>query len=129
VKLWFEDSERDHELIDRTYRRLKSLESWQWAERGRLFGISFDPKTLAPLQAADLVAREGFKIAANYGKRGFRKPAIRMWERMAMIEWTKDSLELLRNHGWPDNLHAIVSLPDTCYVRKRTNDGTQYFTT
>jgi len=69
VKLWFEDSEKYHGLIDGIYRNLKVLKSWKLNERGMLFGISFDEKTLAPLQASDLVAREGFKVCDNLGKR------------------------------------------------------------
>ena len=116
IRLWFEDGPF-HSLIDQTYKALKSLESWKWDERGRLFGISFDDKSLAPLQAADLVARERFKLAANYGVRKIRKPVLGMWDRLGMGHYTKETFELLKEKGWPTSLDSITSLPAECYLR------------
>src|SRR5205085_513475 len=103
IRLWFEDGPF-HSLTDQTFRALKSLEAWRWDERGTLFGISFDDKTLAPLQAADLVAREGFKIAANLGIRKLRKTVLGFWDRMGMGCYTKEAFILLKQKGWPSNL-------------------------
>ncbi len=128
IKLWFEDSSEYHALIDRTYRELKTLKTWKFGGRDMLFGISFDDKSLAPLQAADLVAREAFKASDNLGKREFRKPLLRMWSRAGMILWTKVSLEKLKGEGWPDNLSAIVSLSDAAYLQVRNADATQFIT-
>ncbi len=59
VKLWLEDSSSTKASSNRIYDDLKELKGW--APGRRLKGISFDPKSLCPLQAADLVAREAFK--------------------------------------------------------------------
>jgi hypothetical protein len=126
IRLWFEDGPF-HSLTDKTFRDLKALESWRWDERGTLFGISFDDKHLVSLQAADLVAREGFKLAANYGVRPLRKPLLGMWNRIGMGIYTKQTFDLLKQKGWPSNLESITSLPDDCYMREQRNDGTQYF--
>ena len=126
ITFWFEDGPF-HGLIHNTFRELKVLESWRWDERGTLFGISFDDKELVPLQAADLVAREGFKIAANYGKRPLRKPVLGFWNRMGMGWYKKEALELLKEREWPHSLHAVVSLPDECYTNEKVNDGSQYY--
>ena len=127
IRLWFEDGPF-LSLIDKTYKDLKSLESWKWDQRGRLFGnISFGDKTLVPLQAADLVAREGFKLAANYGVRKFRKPVLGMWDRLGMGHYTREALELLREKGWPSSLDAITSLPDDCYLKEQKNYGSEFF--
>ena len=127
IQLWFERGQFDS-LILQTYNSLRSLESWKWDERGRLFGISFDDKHLVPLQAADLVAREGYKIADNWKKRPLRKPVLGVWNRMGMGWYTKPTYELLKAKGWP-NLEAIVSLSDDRYLYEQRNDGTQYFKT
>lgn len=118
VKLCFEDSQEHHALVMRTYSLLAALMSWRSDERSRLIGISFASKALAPLQAADLVAREGFKVSDNFGTRRFRKPLLRMWDRVGMIQWSESALVLLRQGGWPDDMQSLVSLPDSVYVQK-----------
>jgi len=127
IQLWFEEGSFDS-LILQTYNDLRAIESWRWDERGRLFRISFASKELVPLQAADLVAREGYKIADNWMKRPLRKPVLGIWDRMQMSWYTKPTLELLKAKGWP-NLEAIVSLPEDRYIHEQRNDGTQYFKT
>jgi hypothetical protein len=126
IKLWFEDGPF-HTMTYQIYRDLKALESRRSDERSRLYGISFDEKTLIPLQAADLVARESYKIMANRGKRNLRKPVLGVWDRLGMGCYTKEAFETLKTKGWPDNLEAVVSLPDTCYLREQKNYGRQYF--
>jgi hypothetical protein len=128
VSLWFEKGPF-RSLTDKTFCDLQELKSWRLSERGTLFKLSFGDKTLVPLQAADLIAREGFKLAANYGVRNLRKPVLGMWNRMGMGFYTKETLELLKQRGWPANLESVTSLPDTCYLKESRNDGTQYFRT
>jgi len=128
IQLWFEEGPFQS-LINQTYIDFKALESWKWDERGRLSQISFNDKNLIPLQAADLIAREGYKIADNHGRRPVRKPVLGIWNRMAMGWYTKDSLELLRTKGWPNDLEAVISLPDNCYVQEKRHDGSQYLKT
>jgi hypothetical protein len=130
VKMWFEDSAKHHTLIFGTFKELISLEAWSADERERLVGISFGTKALVPLQAADLIAREGFKAADNQGKRPIRKPLYRIWDQCGILQWTETSLSHLKERNWPGNLRAIASLPDDCYVRvvEPKNDGTQYLT-
>jgi hypothetical protein len=130
VKLCFEESNECHTVIDSMFHSLKRLQSWNLNERGRLVDISFGTKSVVPLQAADLVAREGFKLADNLGKRPLRKPLSRMWDQIGVLLWNEPTLKQLKDRNWPDNVGAIVSLPDDCYVRmmKQKNDGTQYFT-
>jgi len=125
IRLWFEDGP-SRSLTDQTFRALKSLNAWRWDERGTLFGISFDDKRLIPLQAADLVAREGFKLAYNRGIRPLRKPVLGFWDRMGMGMYVREVFELLKNKGWPSNLEAVVSLPDDCYLRPQKNYDRQY---
>jgi hypothetical protein len=128
IKLWFEDSDRDHAMIDRTYREFKSLSSWAMDERGMLYGVSFDDKSLAPLQAADLVAREGFKAADNRGKRNVRKPMLRLWDTSGVVIWGDKELEMLKANGWPEDPSALIRLPDSCFMTYRKNDGSHLFT-
>ena len=127
VKLWFEDSKRDRRLITRVYRQIKSLSSWNGVEREMLSGISFGDKTLAPLQAADLVAREAFKACDNLGIRNYRIPLKRMWETSAFVLWGRDGLEILKANGWPSKIDAILALPASVDFRQRRRDQTILF--
>ena len=119
VKLWFEDhSETKPETI-RIYDGLRGMECWE--DRDRLRGISFDPKELIPLQAADLVAREALKHVLNLGQRTARKPARRIWDRIGFLMWSWDELEKLKERGWPEKLESLTCWPgDWLYIKGRT---------
>jgi hypothetical protein len=46
---------------------------------------------------------------------------------MGMGWYTKESYEVLKKKGWPKNHEAVVSLPDSCYMKQQRNNGSQYF--
>jgi hypothetical protein len=111
VKLWFEDSTKGQKAATiRIYDDMRELKCWN--NRHMLHGISFDTKTLRPLQAADLVAREAFKHPNNLGKRPARIPIKRLWPRISFLMWTWEELEQLRERGWPNDLGALACWQD-----------------
>jgi hypothetical protein len=61
------------------------------------------------LQAADLIAREAFKHADNWGVRKTRKPVKRLQDRICFIMWTRPCLEYLREHGGPHNSNTLAN--------------------
>jgi hypothetical protein len=127
VKFWFEDStKRQKAATNRVYDGMRELRCWK--KRDVLGGISFDPKTLRPLQAADLVAREAFKHANNLGIRASRKPMKRLWPRISFLLWTREELEQLKRRGWPDDLGALCcwgSEPNPYYFTERSEEELQ----
>lgn len=106
VKLWFEDNPATKPSSNRIYDGLRALTDWR--PSAKLKGISFDPKTLCPLQAADLVAREAFKHIDNLGLRPTRIPTKRMGDSLNFIVWNKNALEYLRDNGGPADLHLLA---------------------
>jgi hypothetical protein len=106
VKLWFENGPQSRTTFV-IYNELRAVKTWTPASR--LQHIDFGSKQLAPLQAADLVAREAFKHIDNLGVRPTRKPVERMKEKLAFIVWTNQTLQYLRDHGGPKNYDLLTS--------------------
>jgi hypothetical protein len=77
--LWFESGSNDGDVL-RAYNDVQSFQFPSAMERERLAGLSFGDKTLIPLQAADLAARECFKAAVNRGKRSHTKTTVTTME-------------------------------------------------
>ncbi len=107
VRIVCEDSETTSSRALRVYQELKALPGWTW--RKALVGFSTAPKKLMALQAADMVAREAYKHAANLGVRNTRKPVKILNERLSFHLWTRETLEYLRDNGGPSNLDALTN--------------------
>lgn len=110
VQCWFERGDADAESL-RIFNRIKGVKSWK--NRHRLTSISFGSKSLVPLQAADLMAREAFKHYDNAGVPPVRKPVIALWNSISFHRWARDTLEHLKKLGGQENLDALVSWPET----------------
>jgi hypothetical protein len=106
IKLWFEKGNTDAAIL-RVYNSIADFKDWKPTRR--LSAISFDNKKLRPLQAADLIAREGFKHITNLGIRKIRKPAMKLTGTVYFHLWGSDSLQFLADHGGPDNLGLLVT--------------------
>jgi hypothetical protein len=107
VKLWFEDNPATTPTTLRIYNELKNAKNWEPATY--LLGITFGSKSLYPLQAADLVAREAFKHVDNLGARPTRIPMKRLGGRSVFALWKKDALTYLRDNGGPANIELLTS--------------------
>lgn len=111
VQFWVEQGTARPGQLVRGYERLRDLESYK--NRSRFQGFSVADKWLAPLQAADLLAREAYKHMANIGVRPTRKPAERMIKQIAFLRWDRETLEHIRERGWPDNPAALACWEET----------------
>jgi hypothetical protein len=80
-----------------------------WVDSKYLVGFSVGDKRLAPLQGADLIAREAFKHADNLGKRRTRKPVRTLHWATSFHLWSRESLEYLKAKGGPDNLETLTT--------------------
>jgi hypothetical protein len=108
MQCWFEHSETTSGTTRAIYRRLRSVDSWEQAQ-SLDSDVHFHDKTLYPLQAADLVAREAFKHFLNQGKRKTRIPLRRMSDLLNFIVWRRPQIEYLLDNGGPDNLGLLTS--------------------
>jgi hypothetical protein len=110
TECWFENSDATSSKTLMIYNELKAYKSWK-AGRG-LKAIHFADKTLAPLQSADLVAREAFKHFSNLGVRQTRIPVDRMRNNLNFCTWDRATLEYLRDNGGPTDLDLLTSWGD-----------------
>jgi len=104
INLWFESGAHNAE-IRRTYDSAKQLE---WPPARLLSGLHIMDKSIRPLQAADLVAREAFKHIRNLGVRGTRKPILAMRDSLFFFLWTKAALNNLAQNGGPKNIWKVA---------------------
>lgn len=109
VNTWFELG-GPKGFIDETFEAIKKM---NWKPSRRLRGLTFDDKTLRPLQSADFIAREAFKHLDNLGVRPMRKGLRRIGERVFFIAWTEESLRYLAAHGGPQNLELLAHWDET----------------
>lgn len=117
VKVWFESGPNDADML-RAYNDVRAFQFQNPAERNRLAGIAFGDKTLIPLQAADLAARECFKAATNRGKRPTRKSLKRLWGQSGMVELTDECLQKIQNSGNATlSIRAVNEMGPTCFPR------------
>lgn len=116
TKLWFENGPTDADVL-RAYNEVKVYQFPNALERDRFAGLSFADKTLAPLQAADLAARECFKAAKNRGQRPTRKPMKRMWGHSGMLEFDESCLLKLKEVGGPLSIEAINGMGTRCHMQ------------
>jgi hypothetical protein len=107
MECWFEDSDATSGTACRIYRELKALKTWP--DASSLKGFHLDDKTLRPLQAADLVAREAFKHFKNLGAIQTRIPVDRMRNLLSFCTWDRATLEYLRDNGGPNDLELLTS--------------------
>jgi hypothetical protein len=107
VRIVCEDSDTTSSGAFRVYQELKAFPGWTWGRA--LAGFSTVSKKLMALQAADMVAREAYKHAANLGERKTRKPVKVLNERLSFHLWTRETLEFLRDNGGPSNLDALTN--------------------
>ncbi len=104
MECWFEES---NATSGSTLKIYKDLKTW---EGGRgLKGVHFGDKTIRPLQAADLVAREAFKYFKNRGTIKARIPVDRMRDVLNFCVWGRDALEYLRDYGGPEDVELLTS--------------------
>lgn len=126
MKIWFESSPSDADVL-RAYNEVRAFQFPNPNERNRLAGLSFGDKTLVPLQAADLAARECFKAARNRGVRPTRKPLFRLWEQSAMVELADECLQKILDSGdSPISVQAIHNMGTTCFPRIMTASPTSF---
>ncbi|MCU1249474.1 MAG: hypothetical protein JWQ49_2503 [Edaphobacter sp.] len=117
AKCWFESGANDADIL-RAYNDVRDHVFLKVIERNQLAGISFGDKTLAPLQAADLAARESLKASQNRGIRKTRKPLSRMWNNAGMVELGQECLLKLRDKGGPFSMKALDELGSDCYMEE-----------
>jgi len=107
MECWFEDSDATAGSTCKIYRELRALKTWP--DAFGLKGFHLEDKTLHPLQAADLVAREAFKHFKNLGNIKTRFPVERMRNVLNFCTWDLATLEYLRDNGGPDDLQLLTS--------------------
>jgi hypothetical protein len=107
VRVVCEDSETTSSKAHQVYGELKAFPGWEWGRS--LAGFSTAPKTVRALQAADMIAREAYKHAANLGVRKTRKPVKALHQILSFHLWTRDTLEYLRDKGSQSNLDALAN--------------------
>jgi len=118
VKVRFETNTKTNGRCKQIFDELRSLKLW--GNRIYLSEFTTGSKSLLPLQAADLVAREGLKMMMNLGNRPLRIPAKRLWQQSTFILWTKEELQEFKEHGGLSDLPALISwLPPTSYATYR----------
>lgn len=107
MSCWFEDSQATSKTTRRIYRELREVKTWDSVQSLAPCPI-FEDKTLRPLQAADLVAREAFKHFDNLGTRKTRIPVDRLRNLLNFCVWGRDALEYLRDNGGPNDLDLLT---------------------
>jgi hypothetical protein len=115
VRCWFEKGSNNGAILS-AYKDVSEYPFTVYTLRGRLAGLELGTKRIPQLQAADLIAREGFKAGANFGDRPFRKPLVRLWDHAGVVIWSKDSLVKLRDSGNPLSMDALDKLPDNAFM-------------
>jgi hypothetical protein len=106
MECWFEKGDVDGTTC-RIFKALQSLATWEHAKALR--GIHFEDKSLRPLQAADVIAREAFKYFKNLGTIRTRIPVDRMRNVLNFSCWNRECLEYLRDNGGPEDLGLLTS--------------------
>jgi hypothetical protein len=115
VRARFEKGTNDAD-IRKAYEEVSDYRFVDISLRNRFANLSFGDKTVPQLQAADLVARESYKVNQNIGDRPFRKPLIRMWNQTGIVGWRRDYLELLKSYGEPLLMQSLEKLPDEAFM-------------
>jgi hypothetical protein len=110
MECWFEDSNTTGSTTCGIYRALKNFNAWP--DSKALKGCHSSDKSLRPLQASDLIAREAFKHFKNLGQRQTRIPVDRMRDILNFCTWDLATLEYLRDNGGPDDLDLLTSWDD-----------------
>ena len=105
IAIWHENGDTTPEAV-RIFQSLKALSEWQDGRFLRVFAIG--TKGLLPLQGADLIAREAFKLVDNIGKRPIRIPVQRIKMISSFHVWNKDCFEYLKANGGPSNLKVLT---------------------
>lgn len=115
VRCWFEGGSHDGD-IRKAYEEVSKYRFSDYSLRNRLYGLKFGDKAVPLLQAADLLAREGYKAMGNMGKRPLRKPLLRMWAHSGFVGWGSEKMAMLRELGNPLALDALSKLPDDTFM-------------
>jgi hypothetical protein len=110
ISLMHEQGDRDGKLYG-IYKAMKGVKSWPDAKY--LDGFTIGSKRVNGLQAADLIAREAFKLIDNIGTRPLRKPVRELKNQASFHFWTPECLEFLRAKGGQDNLEFVTSWGQT----------------
>jgi hypothetical protein len=108
MEVWFEDSSGTSVSSLAIYQQLRAVKQWKPASR-LTSNIHFGSKSLCPLQAADLVAREAFKHMGTIGTGTPRKAVADLSQRLCFIVWNRETLSYLRDHGGPDDFNLLTS--------------------
>ncbi len=107
VRYFIEENKATVKRAKRLYEHVKGIKNWPPTQRMR--NVKFSGKQLVGLQAADLIAREGFKFMDNRGTgRKIRKPVTRLERRITINCWTKEALEDYRDMGMTDR--ALIDI-------------------
>jgi hypothetical protein len=115
VKTWFEKGSSDGDIL-RAYTDVSQCRFTDPLLRDRLTGLEFGDKMLPLLQAADLGAREAYKVSQNMGVRRLRKPLLRLWEQTGIVVWSLDSLQKLQSIGNPSSAETLKNLPADLFM-------------
>src|SRR5471030_104110 len=107
IKIWLEDSSATAGRSTQAYTELKAVRAWKNASV--LKGFTVGSKAITGLQAADIIAREAFKYAANRAIRPTRKPVKRLKDAFGFHLWTGECLEYLSSIGGPRDTRALTS--------------------
>jgi len=114
ARVWFESGPNDADML-RAYNDVRDFRFPNTSERDRLAGVSFGNKTLIPLQAADLAARECYKAGANAGIRPIRKPLNRLWGQASFQLFGESCMLKLKEGNGPISIEAIDGMGDECH--------------
>jgi len=115
VKCWFERGSNGGDIA----KAFKEVSEYRFRDpllQMRFSELDFGTKLIPQLQAADLVAREGFKVGANFGERPIRKPLERLWQHAGIVIWSKDYLTRLRDVGEPLSVESLDNMPDDTFM-------------
>ena len=116
-QLWFESGPRNGFALE-AYSAAEACKFPAVADNNRLAKLAFGTKTMAPLQAADLAARESLKAALNHGKRPIRIPLRRLWGQAGIIVLAEKCLRQVKDAGGPFNMNALGTVGLDCYIRE-----------
>jgi len=115
VECWFERGSSDAD-VKRAFDDVAQLRFKDGSLRHRLKRLNFGDKQVSLLQAADLAAREAYKVHENFGVRPFRKGLLRLWGHLGIVAWTEDSLRRLGSIGDPLSAATLAAMPDDTFM-------------
>jgi hypothetical protein len=94
------------------YKSVKGVEGWRASRR--MISFAEGGKNIIGLQAADLMARESFKLIDNRGTgRNIRVPLLRLQDRVRIFGWSREGLEDLKRVYGSDDSALVKCITDS----------------